>query len=608
MASVWVELKRRNVVRVAIAYAVVAWLLLQLADVVLNNIEAPDWVFQAILLLLAIGFPMALVFAWAFEVTPEGIKKERNVDRSQSITTKTGRKLDFIIIGVLVLTLLVVGIERVFFASAGDSGTVADSSTEKSIAVLPFSDLSQNQDQEWFADGLAEEILNALTRTPDLLVTSRTSAFSYKGTDKNVPTIAEELGVAHILEGSVRRAGDRLRVTAQLIRAADGFHLWSQNYDRDAADVIDIQEDLAVQIATALETTMDPAALADMVRVGTRSVEAYLEYIRGIEARARSGTDVGSRQFLDAYQHFERARSIDPRFSAAHRAAAFFWKMQLSPSRVDTSLTDLEAPQMLENFRARIDLAIETAPNDIDRAATQAERALIELRLRTAVRLYRDYLAIRPNDIVAWTSLADAAEFASDMENVIQALGHVRALGETDQGAATGYVTLAARYLDPDLPADYGLEALDRWPDNRALIYQTHRALLWAMRIDEAAELARRYENRQSPFDLMVAARQACAEGRRDELLAILAERKTAEPIRNNVNWLLLYMLGDEEGALEEARRFESADTAYPLGTYLVYPYFDPRPFPALMAALEREGVQRRPPVKIPFACPPKDR
>jgi hypothetical protein len=153
----------------------------------------------------------------------------------------------------------------------------------------------------------------------------------------------------------------------------------------------------------------------------------------------------------------------------------------------------------------------------------------------------------------------------------------------------------------------YGLEALERWPDNRALIYQLHRTLLWAMRVDEAAELARRYEDRGEPYDLMVAARQACAEGRRDELLAILAERKAAGSIRNNVNWLLLYLLGDEEGALEELCRFESAETPYPLATFLVYPYFDPGLFPALMAALERENVERPPPREIPFACPPRE-
>lgn len=603
MSSVWAELKRRNVVRVAIAYVITSWLLLQVADVVLNNIDAPAWVFQAILLVLAIGFPLALIFAWAFELTPEGIKKEKDVDRSRSITTRTGRKLDFVIIGVLLLALLVLGIERIFFAGDVETEVAAESATAKSIAVLPFADLSRDRDQEWFADGLAEEIINALTRTPDLLVTARTSAFSYKGTDKDVPTIAAELGVAHILEGSVRRAGERLRVTAQLIRAADGFHLWSQNYDRDADDVIDIQEDLALKIATALETTMDPAALEDMVRVGTRSVDAYLAYIHGIDADTRSRSDQNPRLYLESYENFERARSIDPGFSAAHREAALFWQYQLSPSRINTGLTGLDPQQMLEYFRARIDLAIETASTHADRLITQAEKAHTELRLRSAIRLYREYFALRPNDFNAWNSFADVAQYAYDMEAMTEAMERGRILGRTHESIAGSYVNSQWQRFDPNLAADYGLEALARWPENRALIYQTHRALLWAMRIDEAVGLARRYEDRQGDFDSMVAARQACAEGRREEVLHMLAEHQAAGPVPNNETWLLMHLLGDKEGALQELRRFESDATAYPLATFLVYPYFDPRPFPALMAALQREGVKRPPPKAIPFAC-----
>jgi TolB-like protein len=193
-----------------------------------------------------------------------------------------------LIIGVLALAVVVLLVDKVWLSGAGDGAPEAVAEVDKSVAVLPFADLSQNQDQEWFADGLAEEILNALARTPDLLISARTSTFAYKGTDKDIPTIAKELGVAHVLEGSVRRAGERIRVTAQLIRAVDGFHLWSQNYDRDATDIIEIQEDLAIQIANALETTMDPESLTDMVRVGTSSVEAYQAYIHSVALLARS--------------------------------------------------------------------------------------------------------------------------------------------------------------------------------------------------------------------------------------------------------------------------------------------------------------------------------
>jgi TolB-like protein len=221
------------------------------------------------------------------------------------------------IIGVLALAVILLLVDKIFLSTDVGGVDVATAEIEKSLAVLPFADLSQAQDQEWFADGLAEEILNALARTPDLLISARTSTFAYKGSDKDIPTIAQELGVAHVLEGSVRRSGDRIRVTAQLIRANDGFHLWSQNYDRDSTDIIEIQEDLAIQIASALETTMDPGALADMLRVGTSSVAAYQAYIHGAGLRSRSLLENRNDLMRTSYEFFEEARKQDPTFSAA---------------------------------------------------------------------------------------------------------------------------------------------------------------------------------------------------------------------------------------------------------------------------------------------------
>ena len=294
--SFFEELKRRNVFRVSVAYLVSAWVLLQIVDLVLENIQAPDWVMKVFMLAMAVGFPLAVFFAWAFEMTPEGIKKEKDVDRSQSIVSTTGRKLDRSIIVVLLIAVVYFAWDNFSPTPTGSNGSAEHTqqaatvkNAPKSIAVLPFADLSQAKDQEWFADGLAEEILNALAKTPDLLVSSRTSSFRYKGSTLDLPDIANELGVEHILEGSVRSSGDRLRVTAQLIRASDGFHVWSENYDRNTADMIEIQEDLALSIANALETTMDPDALAAMINTGTRSVEAYEAYLRGRSLRQKVG-------------------------------------------------------------------------------------------------------------------------------------------------------------------------------------------------------------------------------------------------------------------------------------------------------------------------------
>jgi len=415
--SLFEELKRRNVFRVGIAYVISAWVLLQFVDLVLENIQAPDWVMKVFMLALAIGFPLAVFFAWAFEMTPE-------VDRSQSITQKTGHKLDRSIIVVLLIAVVYFAWDN-FAPAPSESRTTAQTKQQvatvehapKSIAVLPFADLSQAKDQEWFADGLAEEILNVLAKTPDLLVSSRTSSFRYKGSPLDLPDIAQELGVAHILEGSVRSSGNRIRVTAQLIRASDGFHLWSENYDRDVADMIEIQEDLALNIAKALETTMDPAALAAMIDAGTRSVEAYQEYLHGLNLATRSAVKEGDdahKLYLLAYDQFEKAREIDPKFTAAHARSADFWRVQLVPSRTDTGLTDRQPGQILAEFNSRIDQAIETAKTELDAQSYKAQKALVEMRLHEAINLFSEYLKARPNDELARSTQFDAATIASD--------------------------------------------------------------------------------------------------------------------------------------------------------------------------------------------------
>ena len=260
MSQLFQELKRRNVFRVGLAYLAVAWLVLQAADIVLENINAPEWVMQALMLFMVIGFPVALVFAWAFEVTPEGIKPESEVDRSESITQQTGQKLNRTIIVVLVVAVGFLLVDKFLL----DSKAPDVAATEKSVAVLPFVAMSSGEDDEYFADGLTEEILNSLTRVPELLVTARTSAFHFKGLDVPIPDIAEALGVAHVVEGSVRRDGDRLRVTAQLIRANDGFHLWSKNYDRETADTFGVQTDIAEEISSALGIVLDDTQVALM--------------------------------------------------------------------------------------------------------------------------------------------------------------------------------------------------------------------------------------------------------------------------------------------------------------------------------------------------------
>ncbi len=288
--SLLAELKRRNVIRVGVAYAIVAWVIAQIAEFAFENFGAPDWVLKSVAVMLLLGLPLALFFAWAFEMTPEGIKREVEVDRSQSIVSQTGRKLDRMIIGVLVVALGWFAFDKFSTDAvvapipvATEQAEDIQDTREKSVAVLPFVAMSSGPDDEYFADGLTEEILNSLAQLPELLVTARTSAFSFKGQDLPVQEIAAALGVKHIVEGSVRRSGERLRVTAQLIRAEDGFHLWSENYDSTSTDTIAVQENIAEQIASVMDVVLDEEKRAAMRSVGLRDVEAFTLYQKGLE-------------------------------------------------------------------------------------------------------------------------------------------------------------------------------------------------------------------------------------------------------------------------------------------------------------------------------------
>jgi len=604
--SLFEELKRRNVFRVAIAYVLLGWAVLQGADFLLDLAGAPEWVIRALAVIGLVGLPFALFFAWAFELTPDGIKREHEVDRSQSITPRTGKKLNGVIIGLLLLVIVLMAVERLFFAGAGSPEVEPGlAQAPKSIAVLPFADLSQQQDQGWFADGLAEEILNALVRVPDLQVSARTSSFGYKDSSKSISEIATELGVAHVLEGSVRSAGDRIRVTAQLIRASDGFHLWSQNYDRDVADMIGIQEDLARNIATALKTSMDPKALAQMAQAGTDSVEAYQEYLRGLQGQADAFISQGEQALDKAYQHFERARAIDPGFFDAHVQAANYWKVELTPSRTDSGTSGAEPQQMLREFNERIGLAIDNARTDADRIRSLAERALVDLRLREARRLFEEYLERRPNDEPVRFELANVLGMLSEREALRELLQHWEAKSQTDHFSAASLVNEAYRVMDSSEAADLGLKVVARWPNSIAMLYQTHRSLLWAGRYREASELAARYAALVPGSDPLVRAREACAAGDRETAEQILEELQGETAVDISRLWITHNMLGNTSEEIEVLRPLEQSGVPFQLASFLTYTKFDPRPFPSLVAVLEREGVKRPAPVVPPFRCPP---
>ena len=389
MNGFFAELRRRNVYKVAIAYAIVAWLLIQAASILFPTFEAPAWVMKVFVTAIILGFPVALIFAWAFEITPEGIKRAEDVDLSKSITHRTGRKLDFLIIAVLLLIVATFAYQR--FGSGPKGGTAL---TAKSIAVLPFENLSRDPDNAFFTDGVQDQILTNLAQIADLKVISRTSVMQYKsGIARNLREIGQQLGVAHLLEGSVQRAGNRVRVNAQLIDAGNDAHMWAQTYDRDLADVFAIQSEIAKTIADQLQAKLSPNEKKSIEQPPTSDVAAFDLYSRGKTLiLTTSFSAMGAPNLRQAIDLLDQAVARDPSFFLAQcelvRAhdnlyslglehtparlaladAALAAALRLRPDAGDTHLA--RAGHLYRGYRdydgalAELEIARRTLPND----------------------------------------------------------------------------------------------------------------------------------------------------------------------------------------------------------------------------------------------------
>ncbi|HEY3730165.1 MAG TPA: hypothetical protein VGL28_02770 [Steroidobacteraceae bacterium] len=330
------QLKQRNVFRVAALYLVVCWLILEPVHVVFHMLDVPLWADRLVIMIMAVGFPAAVIFAWVYEMTPEGIKPTAEVPHTQSIRPHTGRRLDRAIIAVLAVALAYFVVDKFWLsahvqapapsaASSRDMAVAGSAGAQHaanfnppphSIAVLPFINLSGDQSQEYFSDGLTEEVLNSLAEINGLQVAARTSAFSFKGTDNDIGTIARKLDVAAILEGSVRRSEHKVRVTAQLINAVTGFHLWSKTYDHDLGDVLALQTEIANAVADALKVTLLGNEAAKIELGGTHNPEAFDAYLRG--ARIIGNHDAST--WTNAIEQFSEAVHLDPGYSVAFAA------------------------------------------------------------------------------------------------------------------------------------------------------------------------------------------------------------------------------------------------------------------------------------------------
>ena len=317
LVKFFAEVKRRNVYKVAVAYAVVGWLVIQISSTVLPTFHAPEWVLQTLMVLVALGLPIALIIAWAFELTPEGLKRTEDVDLATEKQRRSHTWIYVVVIGaVFSIGLFFIGRYTAHNSSPARADTAAGSSIpQKSIAVLPFENLSDDKANAYFADGIQDEILTRLSKIADLKVISRTSTQHYKSAPENLPEIARQLGVAHVLEGSVQKSGDAVRVNVQLIKAADDSHLWADTFDRKLTDIFSVESQIAKAVADQLRAELTGQEEQVIAAKPTENVEAYDAYLRGLAYTLKTGNNAANA--LAAQKYLREAVRLDKRFALA---------------------------------------------------------------------------------------------------------------------------------------------------------------------------------------------------------------------------------------------------------------------------------------------------
>jgi len=399
--SLIAEFKRRNVFRVGAGYAIVAWLLVEVASVVMPALHLPDWTLTFLIFVILAGFPLALILAWAFELTPEGIKREKDVESAESIRQQTGRKLDFAIIGLLAIAVIYFAADKFALqavpeqveAAAEPVPAGAPAAREGSIAVLPFANRSADEADAFFVDGMHDDILTHLARIRSLKVISRTSVMEYRNTTKNLKTIGRELGAATILEGGVQRAGAQIRVNVQLIDAETDEHLWAEIYDRQltAANIFTIQSEIATAIADALRATLSTEERELLETVPTENMAALEAYFRGKQRMEKRSTAA----LAEAVDDFSRAIELDPNFALAYVGLADSYTLQLEYS-------DLSIDEGLVKARAAVDKALA-----LDDRLAEAYTSLGSIEhdrndYEAAEAAYQRALELNPNYVTAY--------------------------------------------------------------------------------------------------------------------------------------------------------------------------------------------------------------
>jgi adenylate cyclase len=485
------ELQRRNVYRVAVAYGVVGWLLVQIATQVFPFFDIPNWTTRMVIIVLLLGFPVALVVAWIYELTPEGLQRTDEVAPAKSIRRSTGRKIDFVIIGVLLAVIAVMAWQHF----ANRQTTAHADIPKKSIAILPFIDLSQGKDQDYFTDGITEEIINSLAHIHGLFVVARTTAFSFKNKSFDIRDVGRQLRVTHVMEGSVRRGPGKVRVDAQLIDVSSGYHLWSESYDSTETDLFSVQADVARNVVSALRVELQLAETTQLAKSSTHNPEAYDLYLRGLYLLNKRDTE----SIKKGRDLFEQAVTKDPSFALGHAGIANAYILL----GLYGALPSKEASR-----QAWPEVSAALAIDD-NLAEAYAARGLLlsdfEWNWAEGEKDFRKALDISPNNAAVhhWYAMA-----LSELGRFDEALLQIRAAEKQDPlspiiRAAKARILFVARRFDEAVAQCRA--ALELEPNFQPALYVLAQTYASQHRFPEAIESARKYAQEYSTTDLLLA-------------------------------------------------------------------------------------------------------
>jgi len=592
--SILAELKRRNVLRAGVLYAGAVWALAQGIAQLAPVVGAPEWITRWFLVAAAVGFPFWIAFAWFYELTPQGLKRESEIAPDDSIARSTGRKLDKWIIAVLALAVVLL-ITNQFVLDRSASGHAQSRDTEaiaadlakvpaKSIAVLPFVNMSGDPKNDYFSDGITEEILNALAQVPKLKVAARTSAFAFKGKEEDLRKVGEVLDVATVLEGSVQRSGDEVRITAQLIDTRTGYHLWSEKYDRKLTSIFAVEDEISKAIADKLRVQLvgDNRALVAQTRIDPRAHDLYL---RGLTLLA------GRRHLRDAVGDFRQALDIAPRYAQAWAklAQADMLLPWYEHENVETAVADAQGA---------VEHALTQEP---DNASAWAARGMIDhmrWRWASADKAFRRALQLAPGDAEVINQYAQFLSSAGQFDAALSEFRKAQTLDPLSPAIAPGLIqnllamhryseaeseARAALATHPDTPISYSAAmevAIYRGHYAEAEAYARRDVALAGSDAGVARVLERGISN---PAQRAAAARaiESYAAGRRDADHAATGE------------WLAA--LGANESALASLERFAARGGGVNEGVVWM-PAFDPvRNDPRFKAIVRKMGLPYRP-------------